>query len=111
MVRTMYADLMKLKDQIAEELDGAKNYIKYAIEKKGSAPNWAKSFVDMSAAELGHASTLFKMFEECYHSMAKLDEKSQPYKEFLNLVYYQTTDDYMTRSAEIRYMHDMYVKS
>lgn len=43
--------------------------------------------------------------------MAKLDEKSQPYKEFLNLIHYQTSNDYMERSAEIKYMHDMYNKS
>lgn len=110
MVRTMYADLMKLRDQIAEELDGAKHYIQYAIEKKSSNPGWAKSFVEMSAAELGHAATLFKMFEDCFQSMIKLDEKSVPYKEFLNLIHYQTSDHYMERSAEIKYMHDMYGK-
>lgn len=107
----MYADLMKLRDQICEELDGAKQYIQYAIEKKTSAPAWAKSFVEMSAAELGHAATLFKMFEECYQSMAKRDEQSVPYKEFLNLIHYQTSDNYMERSAEIKYMHDMYGKT
>lgn len=106
----MHADLMKLRDQIKEELDGAKEYIQYAIEKKTSNPAWAKTFVEMSAAELGHASSLFKMFEDCFQSMMKLDEKSVPYKEFLNLIHYQTSDDYMERSAEIKYMHDMYGK-
>ena len=102
---------MKLRDQISEELDGARNYIQYAIEKKTSSPAWAKSFVEMSVAELGHAANLFKMFEECYQSMIKLDEKSIPYKEFLNLIHYQTSDDYMRYSAEIKYMHEMYGKT
>lgn len=107
----MHSDLMKLRDMIREELDGAMEYVKYAIEKKTSCPSWAKTFIEMSAAELGHASSLFKMFEECFQSMMKLDETSVPYKEFLNLIHYQTSDEYLQRSAEIKYMHDMYGKT
>lgn len=44
-------------------------------------------------------------------NMAKRDEQSVPYKEFLNLIHYQTSDNYMERSAEIKYMHDMYGKT
>ena len=54
------------KEQICEELDGASQYLKKAIDCFKSHPEWSKKFWDMSEAEQKHAANLYKMFMELY---------------------------------------------
>ena len=54
------------KDKIHDELCGAKEYVKMALEFKSSHPNWAKMFLDMSAAELNHSASLYRIADEYY---------------------------------------------
>ena len=51
--------IKKYVDEIAEELDGAKNYMEKALEYKsaGNADRY-NGYKDMSVAELGHAMRL-----------------------------------------------------
>ena len=51
------------KDQIHEELEGAKEYIEKAIEAKVSNPTWSKTFASMADMEATHAANLMKMLE------------------------------------------------
>ena len=101
-------DAYYFKKQIREELDGAEEYIKRAIEIRAMDPSWAKMFVDMSSAELDHASNLFKMFEEYYKKVNEdhIDSIPRYMKEIKECI----DDTYMEESAKIRMMHDVYSK-
>lgn len=50
-------------DHIMEELDGAVEYAKKAIDVKPTHPKWAKVFNQMSKQELQHAGNFRRMFE------------------------------------------------
>jgi len=54
------------KEQICEELDGASQYLKKAIDCVKTHPEWSKEFKRMSEMEQEHATTLYKMFMEMY---------------------------------------------
>lgn len=58
-------NLTYFKDQLHEELNGAKDYIDKAIEAKIHHPIWSRTFVSMADAEISHATNLMKMMEEC----------------------------------------------
>ena len=95
------------EDHIYEELDGACDYIKKAIELKAMDPVMSKTFVDMSAAELNHATQLHKMFGEYY---AKV---TGPYKEtpgYLAETKSRIEEVFPEKSAKILLMHEMYKK-
>ena len=97
-------DAKYFKDQICDELNGAKCYIKKAIEIKPMAPAWTKMFVEMSAAELKHAEYLHKMFDEYYQQM------SNSYKEvpkYIQDIRTEITNMYTDEVAKIKLMHGM----
>ena len=54
------------KDQICDELDGACDYLKKAIDCIVEHPEWADKFKEMADMEQEHATTLYKMFMEMY---------------------------------------------
>lgn len=54
------------KEQICEELDGASQYLKKAIDCYKTHPEWSRQFAEMSEAEQHHATNLYKMFIEMY---------------------------------------------
>ena len=54
------------RDQICEELEGACNYLKKAIDTIAANPVWSEHFKKMSEMEQEHATTLYKMFMEMY---------------------------------------------
>lgn len=95
------------KDHICEELDGAEEYIKLAIEIKPMNAEWAKELVVMSAAELDHSSRLWKMFDQYYKIMAGA-YKSIP--GYIEDDYRCVADKYDKRASCIREMHEMYSK-
>ena len=100
-------DAKYFKDNISDELDGATCYVKRAIEIKAMSPDWAKMFLDMSAAELDHATKLWKMFEQ-YHKILK--DKYTTVPEYIEELYDEAAEEYAERSAKVRYMHEMYNK-
>lgn len=98
-------DLEYFKCHIKDELEGAKDYIKRAIEIKPMDVSWAKLFVDMSATELQHATNLYNMFldycdilEKSYSEMPKY---VKTYKD-------EITDMYTECTATVKMMHDMF---
>ncbi|MBR4377273.1 MAG: hypothetical protein IKP50_00075 [Bacilli bacterium] len=90
-----------------EELDGAKEYIKLALEFKATYPEWGKMFVDMSTAELNHATNIYKMAEMSY-TETKGAYKEVP--EWIDEMWKCIVDKYAHCSAKIKYMHEMYNK-
>lgn len=95
------------RDQIMDELHGAKNYIKLAMQSKGSHPSWAKMFVEMSSAELEHATNLFKMFNEETNALSKA-YNTMP--EELTDIIDEVTSHYAKCYSEVKYMHEAYNK-
>ena len=93
------------KDQICDELEGAKCYIKKAIELKPMAPAWSKMLVDMSSAELKHAEYLNKMFGEYYQ---KLTEAYKVVPKYITDTREEIIDMYTEEVAKIRAMHEMF---
>lgn len=58
------------KEQILDELEGAKDYIKKSIEIKAMNEQWSDKYAEMSVQETGHAKNLYDMFKE-YISIQK----------------------------------------
>lgn len=97
-------DAMYFKEQIEDELSGAKCYIKKAIELKPMAPAWTKMLVEMSASELKHAEYLYKMFGEYYQQMKNAYKEVPKYIQDINT---EIADTYTDEAAKIRLMHEM----
>lgn len=94
------------KNQICDELTGAKCYIKKALEAKAMNPQWAKTFVEMSEAELKHADSLFKMFEEYHDKLSTSYDGKMP--QYIHNLSDEIMDKYSTMSAEVKSLHSMY---
>ena len=95
------------KDHICEELDGAEEYIRLAIEIKPMNADWSKELVGMSAAELDHAGRLWKMFDQ-YHKIIGGAYKVIP--DYIEEDYHYVEDKYDKRVECIKKMHEMYSK-
>lgn len=63
-------DLEYLADHIKEELCGAKDYAKKALELKPMTEAWSKKFYEMSVEEHKHASNFYQMFNEYCSKMS-----------------------------------------
>lgn len=93
------------KEKIPDELEGAKDYIKRAIEIRAMHAPWAKQLVDMSEKELEHATTLYKMFQEYY---AKLDAEFKELPDYVKDARTMLDEKYTKCSAEIKNLHEIY---
>lgn len=100
--------LEHFQHQILDELEGAKHYIQMAMESRASHPAWAKMFVDMSSAELGHASNLYKMFNEEVEGLRKVYTNGLP--DYIQNIVSDVTKNYTECYAKVKYMHDAYNK-
>lgn len=100
-------DLEYFKDQICDELHGAKMYIKNAIEIKAMAPDWGPTLVDMSATELSHATNLYKMAEQYY---TKITAQYSEVPKYLKDMWDYITTEYTEKTAKVKYMHSLYNK-
>lgn len=100
-------DAKYFKDHICEELDGACDYIKKAIELKAMDPAMSKTFMEMSANELTHATSLHKMFGEYYTKVAGAYKEPPAY--LVDIKGY-IDEKFPEKSAKILHMHEMYKK-
>lgn len=95
------------KELLCDELHGAKEYIKLALEFKATYPSWGNTFVDMSAMELEHATNIYKMAESSYkETIAAYNEPPKYLKDLWDCM----VEMYTEKSAKVRYMHEMYNK-
>lgn len=100
-------DLNYFKEHIEEELCGAKEYIKNAVEVKPMNQSWSKMLVEMSAAELSHANNLYKMFQEYYKVLTDSYKETPKYIKEINSC---VQDLYTEMYSSVKYMHDLYAK-
>lgn len=100
-------DATYFRDHIVDELEGACDYIKKAIELKAMDSAMSKTLVDMSAAELNHATNLYDMFGKYYTKVTGVYKEAPAYlseiKNFLG-------EEFPEKSAKILLMHEMYKK-
>lgn len=100
-------DCEYFESQIDEELYGACDYVKRAIELKAMDTTMSKTFLDMSAAELSHASALYKMFGDYYK--ITVSAYTEPPK-YIEEAKKRIDEFYPERSAKVLMMHEMYKK-
>lgn len=94
-----------LEEHICEELDGAEEYIKRAIEIKAMDNSWGKMLYDMSQQELSHAGYFYKMATDYY---SKVSSAYNVVPDYIEDCMQKITDIYTERSVEIRKMQEMY---
>ena len=94
-------------DRICDELSGAEDYIKFAMEVRAMDASFAKQFVEMSAAELDHATRLYKMFEQYY---AKVTAGHVEVPEYMQKIQKCVIDCYMEGYPKVKALHEAYNK-
>ena len=97
-------DIYYLKEHLCEELDGAKDYLKKAINLKMDKPDWARSFYDMSNAEFEHAKNIYRILNEYYREIdvkPELKDYMEPFKNSID-------EHYMECVGMIKYMQESY---
>lgn len=94
-----------LKEHLKEELEGAKEYIKRAIEIKAMDPSWGKLLYTMSVEELGHATNFYDMSVEYYNKVTSAYKEPPKYMEECMD---EITDMYAECSVKIKKMQEMY---
>lgn len=95
------------RDQIKEELEGASAYAKHALEMKAMNANWGRMLLEMSAAELNHATNLHKMYDE-YCQVVGQSYMQLP--KYMNDIRSEIADVYAEEYAKVKMMHDAYNK-
>ena len=70
-------EIRYFKDQICDELEGARDYLKKAIDYYKTRPEWSAKFYEMAEAEEHHATELYKMFVQMYSENAITYQMSQ----------------------------------
>lgn len=96
-----------LKEHLCDELEGAKEYIKRAIEIKAMDTTWAKILYEMSVDELKHANYVFKMSEDYYNKVSSAFSTPPDYmEECMNEIVDMYTEEYAT----IKKMQEIYNK-
>ena len=93
------------KTQIPDELHGAKDYIKRAIEIRAMYAPWSKILAEMSKAELDHATKLYDMFQEYY---AKLSGEYKEMPDYCVEAYNCINDEYTKCSVEVKMLHEIF---
>lgn len=95
------------RDQMCEELEGAKAYAKLALEMKAMNPSWGKMLLEMSGAELNHATNLRKMYDEYCQTVGKAYTDLPKYMKDIHI---EVTDMYTDEYAKIKFLHEAYNK-
>lgn len=97
--------------QIKDELDGAADYIKRAINAKEKHPEWANLYAKMSEAELDHAKNLMQIYEDdlkTFKMEVGEENKADQFSSYLNSESMILHDMYTETVAKIKHMHDIY---
>ena len=103
----MNMDCEYYKYHIQEELDGAKDYAKAALELKATNPSWSNTFLTMCTQELAHAKNFYDMFNEYYSNAVK------PYKEvpkYFRDMKEEIMDMYTECASKVKWIQDQFTK-
>ena len=100
-------DLQYFYDKIIDELDGAQEYIKNAMEIKAMDDSWGKRFYEMAQMELDHATMLYKMSNELYTKTSKAF--SEPPK-YMQDIHHNINECYTDKYAKVKVLLDAYNK-
>ena len=97
--------IVKIIDQIDEELEDAEKYIKCAMNYKDERPHLAYIYYDLSVAEMGH-------FEKLHSAVSTLineekDKGNEPTNEMMAIYNYEH-GKYIKEATEIRIMQEMF---
>lgn len=98
-------DIYYFKDQLMDELEGAKMYIKNALEIRPMNQQWSKTLLEMSVEELKHAMNIFKMAEE-YYKLMKDSYTNVP--KYIKETYDSIVECYTEECSSIKVMQEMY---
>lgn len=102
-------DICYYNSQIRDELDGAAEYIKRAINCKAKHPEWAALYAKMSEAELDHAKNLIDIYEDDLKSI-KMEAKDPDFVSYLDSESKILRNMYAESVAKIKYMQEMFNK-
>ena len=94
------------KDEICEELEGACEYWKCAIDTMKTYPAWSDTFHEMAEQEQEHATHLYKMFMDMYTDMEEPDGYSKSLMEGIM----QCFSTYMRKIEDHKVTYDMMAK-
>ena len=100
-------NLEYFKEQIKEELEGAKDYIIKAMELKPMNPSWSKQFADMSSQELNHAKYLYDLFNDYYKTLSG-SYTTMP--EYIDDIRDEINEIYTDCFPKVKIMQEMYIK-
>lgn len=103
-------NILYYNNQVKEELDGAMEYIKKAIDIKKDHPTWAQMYQKMSMAELDHAATIMKIFEEDYKACVAEIQANGHEPIYLNDIRKSIMDMHQEFASKVNYMNEMYNK-
>ena len=95
----------KLSDMIEDELEGAENYIKCALEHKDEYPELAKTFSQLSEEEMGHMAKLHKAVVVLIENYR--EKQGQPPADMM-AVYEYLHKKHIEKAAEIKVMQGMF---
>ena len=97
--------IQKLSDMVTDELDGAKCYIKMAIEQKEERRGLADALYDISAQEMGHVNILHEQVSEIISEYRKT--KGEPPADML-AVYDYLHKKHIEMANRIKVYQQMY---
>ena len=94
------------KDEICEELKGAENYLKCAIDTAKNYPDWSKTFYEMAEQEQEHATNIYEMFIDMYTN----SEEPSSYMKSLRDSIMQCFSESMRKIEDHKTMYDTMFK-
>lgn len=97
-----------LHNQLCDELHGAHEYIKLAIELKATKPRWAMMYYDMANTELSHADNIKQMMEDQYNELVSTYGDNMP--EYISTAKREAMEKYTSKYPIIKTMMDMYAR-
>ena len=95
-------DLEYFVCQVNDELDGAMDYVKKAMEIKPMAPTWTPMLVEMATQELAHAEHLYRMAQDYYSKISASYGTDIP--KCLSDLYSQMNENYTEKTAKVKVM-------
>ena len=95
-------------EEVTEELDGACNYIKVAIENKTMHPDWAKNLYSMSIQELDHATKIYSMMQEYYKGLVAAFPNGLP--KYIETCMAESTTFYTEKYSKIKILQELFSK-